>query len=180
MQRIRLAALVLAVGLLAAGVWAAAAVLDQIQRPADFVRTAVPGSVSVTLNQVGAHVVYFETRPAEASDRYSRPDSSLVTVTGPRGSDLQVRPYPAQLRYDYDGALGTAVAVFDTQRTGTHVVSMASSGAAGQMAVGDDLAPGLLTALLPPALTALASLVLAVLLVWAPTRRRPNRQLAHQ
>lgn len=167
MIRLPAAALVLIVGMLVAGVWAVAGTLDQLQRPAEFVRAAAPGSVELELTQVGPHVVYFEvpTGPRNQSDR---PDSSSVIVSDPGGRAVAVRPYPSELSYDWRDRLGTAVAAFDAPRTGTYVISVDGDAPPGILAVGDDLAPDLLRALLPPATAVLATIAVAVLLVAAP------------
>jgi hypothetical protein len=135
-----LAVLMALVGATAAALWAVTAFLDQVQRPEQFARTEAPGVTSVTITQTGSHVVYIE---ATGRARITHAD---VTVTGPEGTDVEVNPYTMDLRYDVPGspgALGTAVAVFDAERTGTYQVGTTAVPAAGPttLAVGDDLAP---------------------------------------
>ena len=96
---------------------------------------------------------------------------------------VTVRPYKLDLRYDVPGrpgVLGTAVAVFDADRTGSYVIrtdaTQALAGdAQAQLAVGDDLAPSTVRAIAIPGLAALLSLVAAITLA-ARTWSRPERR----
>jgi hypothetical protein len=68
---------------------------------------------------------------------------------------VQVRPYALDLRYDVPGApgaLGTAVAVFDADRTGTYWVGTDAVVAGGTttLAIGDDLAPEVIRSVAVP------------------------------
>ena len=55
-----LAVLVAVVGVTTAAVWGVTGVLDQVQQPEGFVRADISTGVSVTLTQVGPHVIYYE------------------------------------------------------------------------------------------------------------------------
>lgn len=170
-----LAALVAVVGVATAAVWGVTGILDQTQAPADFSRADVPGEVSVVLTHVGPHVVYYEgadpTLPA-----------GEVVVTGSDGSRLEVRPYALDLRYDVPGrpgAVGTAIGVFDADRTGAYLVGTRATvtephvqPADAQLAVGDDLAPATVRAIVLPALAALGSVVVAIALAVRTWARR--------
>jgi hypothetical protein len=172
-----LAVLVAIVGTTAAALWAVTGFLDQVQRPEQFARTETPGIASVTITQTGAHVIYLEgAAPVEL-------DAADVTVIGPQGSPVAVRPYALDVRYDVPGApgrVGTAVAVFDADRTGTYQVGTQAI-AAGQtattttLAVGDDLAPELIRTVAVPStigiLVVLAGIGLA-LATWIHDERR--------
>lgn len=153
-----LAAVVAVLGTVVAAVWCGAALVDQVQRPADFARAAAPGSVSVTLTRTGPHLVYAEVPRDEAV-----PDLvDELRVTDPAGDRIDVLMHDVGLQYDVPGGhLATSVAVFDAERTGTYLVTV-DDGAAlptgAHVAVGDDLAPDLLRAVVLPALTALLSL----------------------
>jgi uncharacterized membrane protein len=146
-----LAVLVAVLGATAAAIWAVTGFLDQVQRPEQFARTAVPGVTSVAISQTGSHVIYLEGDapvPLEAAD---------LTVIGPQGAQVQVRPYALDLRYDVPGApgrVGTAVAVFHAARTGTYQVGSdaeaGSRSAAATLAVGDDLAPDVVRSVAVP------------------------------
>lgn len=174
-----LAALVALVGVSTAVVWFATGLLDQTQAPTAFARAGVPGSVSVELTQVGSHVIYLE-----GADPAGVPAAQL-DVTGVDGAAVPVRPYSLDLRYDVPGrpgVLGTAIAVFDADRTGSYTVEtdavvadvvVADRGA--QLAVGDDLAPATVRAVVLPALVALVSVLAACALAvrtWIRRRRR--------
>lgn len=166
------AVLVAVVGVLVATVWIVVGVLDQVQRPPEFSRADLPGTVAVTLTQTGTHVVYVE------ADRETTPDlTGQVVVTDSSGKVLPVRPYGPELRYDApDGLVGTAVGVFDNDRTGTFTVATTAQDLQdvpeARLAVGDDLAPGVLRAIGLPALTALFSVVAGVVLALLTSRRR--------
>ena len=111
-----------------------------MQRPEQFARTEVPGITSVAITQTGSHVVYVEgAEPVELT-------AADLTVIDPKGTPVEVAPYALDLRYDVPGApgqVGTAVAVFDADRTGTYQVGTQAVAAdqSTSLAVGDDLAP---------------------------------------
>lgn len=167
------AAMLAIVGLGAAALWAATGVLDQVQRPETFTRAAAPGPLHVDLTRPGLHVVYVEA----ASDDVARATvvviATSVTVLDPAGSQVPVRPYRKDLTYHHGGAVGKAVAVFDAPEAGTYRLTTIDAPGIPPMAlaVGDDLAPGVVRAIALPALTALATLVLATLLAVATARR---------
>lgn len=169
-----LAVLVAVVGATAAALWAITGFLDQIQRPEQFARTEVPGITSVEITQTGSHVVYVEgTGSVELA-------AADLTVLGPRGTQVEVRPYALDLRYDVPGApgrVGTAVAVFDADRTGTYQVGAQAAAAdhSTSLAVGDDLAPEVIRTVAVP--TAVGVLVLLAgiglaLATWIHDERR--------
>ena len=93
---------------------------------------------------------------------------------------MPVRPYGLDLRYDVpgkQGALGTAIAVFDADRTGSFVIrtDAAVQDAHAQLAVGDDLAPGMARAIAIPGLAVLLSLIAAITLAARTWSRRERR-----
>ena len=99
---------------------------------------------------------------------------------------VPVRPYRLDLRYDVPGkpgVLGTAIAVFDADRTGSVVLRTDATvhtdatvgDAQAQLAVGDDLAPGTVRAIAIPGLAALLSLVAAITLAARTWSRRERR-----
>ncbi len=157
MKATRAATLMAATGLIVCLIWAATALLDQVQKPAEFTRAAVPGQLQVLLTQPGPHVIYREVTPDTA------PPTVTLKVTAPDGSPVPVTTYPADLSYDHEDALFTAVALFSAPRTGTYTVTASDAG--GAIAVGDDLAPDVMRAITLPALTAGAALALAGLLL---------------
>lgn len=171
------ALLVAVVGVLVATVWIVAGVLDQVQRPPEFSRADLPGTVAVTLTQTGTHVVYVEADRAGTPDLIGQIRTDQIIVTGPSGEVLPVRSYGSELRYDApDNLVGTAVGVFDNARTGTFTVATTAQDVQGlpdaRLAVGDDLAPGVVRAIGLPALTALFSVVAGVVLAVLTSRRR--------
>jgi hypothetical protein len=169
-----LAMLIAVVGVITAAVWGVTGVLDQVQRPEAFVRADIPGSLTVPLTQVGSHVIYYEgLEPADLS-------ANQLRVVDAAERDVPVRPYGLDLRYDVPGkpgTLGTAIGVFDAQTTGSFTVRMDATVGEGQakLAVGDDLAPATVRAVVLPGLTALLSVIAAIALAartWSGRERR--------
>jgi hypothetical protein len=169
-----LAVLIAVIGATAAGLWAVTGFLDQVQRPAEFARTEVPGVTSVAITQTGSHVIYLE---GDAPDTL---DAADLIVIGPQGAPVAVRPYALDLSYDVPGApgqVGTAVAVFHAGLTGTYQVGIQAVPAEGttRLAVGDDLAPEVIRTVAVPStigvLVVLAGICLA-LATWIHDRRR--------
>jgi hypothetical protein len=171
--RLAVAAAVAVVGLTASVVWATVGLSDQTRRPAEMVTSTTPGSVTVQISRPGTHVVYLESAVPTAVrdlDPLLGLKSSDLTVAGPDGSVIEVSPYPLDLRYDAprggSGVLGQAIATFRADLPGDYVVSTAIRLADpnARMAVGDDLVPDVLRAVLLPLASAALSLALAVLL----------------
>ncbi len=169
-----LAVLVAVVGVTTAALWGVTGVVDQVQQPEGFVRADVSHSLSVTLTQVGPHVIYYEGADptAVSADQLQVVDAAQQAVP--------VRPYGLDLRYDVPGrpgTLGTAIGVFDADRTGSFVVRTDATvqDAQAQLAVGDDLAPGMVRAIAIPGLAALLSIFAAITLAAGTWSRRERR-----
>ena len=171
-----LAALVAIIGVTTAVVWCVTGILDQTQAPAAFAPAQVPGTVSLVLTQVGQHVVYYE------GDDPTALSAGQLDVTAADGAAIEVRPYAHDLRYDVPhrpGVIGTAIAVFDADRTGSYSIgtkaTVAEPGA--RLAVGDDLAPATVRAIAGPALLAFLSVLAAVagaVHTWTRRNRRSH------
>ena len=171
-----LAALVAIIGVTTAVVWCVTGILDQTQAPAAFAPAQVPGTVSLVLTQVGQHVVYYE------GDDPTALSAGQLDVTAADGAAIEVRPYAHDLRYDVPhrpGVIGTAIAVFDADRTGSYSIgtkaTVAEPGA--RLAVGDDLAPATIRAIAGPALLAFLSVLAAVagaVHTWTRRNRRSH------
>ena len=171
--RLAMAAAVAVLGLTTSIVWAAGALSDQTRRPAEMVTVTTPGSVTVQISRPGTHVVYLESTVPTAARGLGGLvglTPSDLTVTGPDRRTIGVSPYALDLRYDSprgaSGVVGQAVATFDADRPGDYVVTtdVRLADATARIAVGDDLAPGVLRAVLVPLLSAALSLALAMLL----------------
>lgn len=165
------AAVVAAAGLITGSVWAALNVLGLTHRPADFPHASVPGSVVIELAEGEQAVVYVEA-PSASTAR-----TGGVTVHASNGDPVATHPYPGFLQYDVDGEagrLGVAVLYFTAPSAGDHTVTAhadTSAPGATRLVVGEDLAHGLVAAVLPPALLALGMLALAGVLAATPGRR---------
>jgi hypothetical protein len=157
-----LAVLVAVVGATAAALWAVTGFLDQVQRPEEFARTPVPGVTSVEISQAGSHVIYLEGAAPVALD------AADLTVRGPQGAQVEVRPYALDLRYDVPGApgkVGTAVAVFQAERTGTYRVgtrAVSADPTTTTLAVGDDLAPEVIRTVALPSTIGVLSILAGI------------------
>lgn len=168
-----LAVMVAIIGALAAAVWAVTGYLDQIQRPDQFARTEIPGTAAVAITQAGLHVVYVESAgPADLT-------AADLTVIGPSGAPVEARPYTLDLRYDVPGTpgqVGTAVAAFTADRTGTYQVGTQVIATDQQtLAVGDDLAPEVLRTVAVPSTIGIAVVLAGLglaLVTWIRDERR--------
>lgn len=163
-----LAGLVALAGLLGAGAWASLALLAEVDRPAGFERITTPGEGQVRLDEDVTSVVFAE--------QAGPPDPSQITVTGPDGEPVPVRPYRGDLRYDVpgsDGDVATAVAMFVAPSAGTYHVG--STTFDGVLAVGPDLAAGTVRAVTWPSVAALVALAVGVAIaVRAAARHTPG------
>ena len=171
--RLALAAVLAAVGVTASIAWAAVGLSDQTRRPAEMVTTTTPGSVSLEIGRPGTHVVYLESAvPTEVRglDPVLGLSVSDLRVSDAGGTPVQVEPYTHDLRYDAarggSGVIGQAVAVFEAGEPGVYLVSTSAQlgDPTARIAVGDDLAPGVLRAVLLPLLSGVLSLVLGAVL----------------
>ena len=171
--RLALAAVVAITGLTASIAWAAVGLADQTRRPAEMATTTAPGSVSVEIGRPGTHVIYLESAVPTAV-RGLDPALGLTAgdlrVADAEGTPVDVQPYTRDLRYDAarggSGVIGQAVAVFEAGEPGVYLVSTSAQlgDPTARIAIGDDLAPGVLRAVLLPALAGLLTLVLALVL----------------
>jgi len=160
-------------GLLLGLAWSAFALLRMVDRPSDFARTTVPGSVSIQLVRGDRSVIYLE------SDHSTTIAGVAVSVTGPEGETVTMRTIRGEVVYDVpdqDGRRGTAVESFEARTDGTYTVNASSEAAAGNLdiAVGPDLTSDTLWAIAAPGAFFLGSLVLAGILAatpWARSRR---------
>lgn len=164
------AAAVAVLGLAGAGIWAGTALVTEANRPSTFERIAVPGAGTVTLGDGDVRVVYAEG-PAGA------PTVEQISVTGPDDAVVPLRPYRGELQYDVPegtadagGDLGTAVATFAAPSSGMYEVG--STSLAGTLAVGPNLAPGAVRAVLLPTAVGLLGLVAGLVLA-VRTATRP-------
>ncbi len=171
-----LALLVAVVGVVTAMVWGVTGVLDQVQQPEAFTRADISGTLTVNLTQVGPHVIYYE------SDGPTAVSAGQLKVLDAARRTVAVRPYGLDLRYDVpdkQGALGTAVGVFEADRTGSFVIATNATvqDPRAQLAVGDDLAPATTRAIVIPALTALLSIIAAIAIAARTWSRRQRKDL---
>lgn len=113
-------------GLIGAIAWAVFSFLGLEDRLADMPRVTVPGGVSVEVVEPGTLTIFYEDPTAEGGFVVQTTGTSPIgelpvelTVTGPTGEVVPVSLYGRDLRFDYDGRVVTAVAVFDASLAGT-------------------------------------------------------------
>jgi hypothetical protein len=108
-------------------------------------RVSVPGTLTLTITHPTGRVLYYE---GSNSTRLADLD---ITVTGPRGTAMNVSPYKGDLVYEtLDLTQGRAVATFQARTPGQYTVTVAGVDS-GQLTVGDNYAhqtlPGVLVGL---------------------------------
>jgi hypothetical protein len=195
------AAIVAVLGLTAALVWGAVGTSNTLDRVNGFDRLAVPGATTVSVTDPGTLVVYHESaaevaryaeptatgRPATRWDPGTR---TIVTVrypadaptweqlglqvSGPSGAVLPVATYRSSARYDLEpGRAGRAVATFPATTPGPYRVSAARATEAGAtLAVGGDIARGVVLTTLGATVLALMTVLVAVPLAVVTYRAR--------
>jgi hypothetical protein len=195
------AAVVVVLGLTAAFLWGAVGIHTTGDRVDGFARLAVPGATTVSVTDPGTMVIYHESaaevaryatptangRPATRWDPGTR---TLVTVSfpadaptweqlglqvsGPSGAVLPVATYRSSARYDLEpGRAGRAVATFPATTPGPYRVSAARATEAGAtLAVGEDVARGVVLTTLGATVLALMTVLVAVPLAVVTYRAR--------
>jgi hypothetical protein len=201
------AAVVAVLGLTAAFLWGAVGISITRDRVDGFDRLAVPGATTVSVADPGAMVVYHEsaaevagyTGPAAdgpiAATRWDPGTRTTVTVpyagetptwqqlglsvTGPGGAAVPVVTYRSSARYDLEPRrAGRAVATFQATTAGPYRVTAATATEAGAtLAVGQDIARGVVLTRLGSVIlglvTVLTAVPLAVATYHARSRPRP-------
>jgi hypothetical protein len=185
------AAVVAVLGLTAAFVWGAVGISTTQDRVDGFDRLAVPGATTVSVPEPGTMVVYHESaaevaRYAEPTangrpvTRWDPGTRTIVTVpyagdaptwqqlglsvTGPGGVAVPVATYRSSARYDVaPGRAGRAVATFEATTAGPYRVSAPRATEAGAtLAVGEDIARGMVLTTLGATILALVTVLTAV------------------
>lgn len=164
------AAVVIVVGLIAAGIWLAADLAGLATRPEQFARTSLPGSVTLVMAEGATSTLYVESTDPQAAAQVA------VTVRGPDGSTVPATRVAQTVVYDVPkqpGRLGYAGYTVDAAAPGSYVVTGTSAGLDGTatLAVGVDLGKAATRAFLAPAILALGVVVLALVLAATPIAR---------
>ena len=116
----------------AAGIaWGTLATLRTHERAQGLPRTGLPGRLEVRAAAGTSRLIFFE------GEGKPSPEDLGLSVTGPDGSKVPVRPYDLRMDYEIAGWTGTPVASFSASSTGTYAVAAQKSGA-GDIAVGDN------------------------------------------
>jgi hypothetical protein len=195
------AAVVAVLGLTAAFLWGAVGISSTQDRVDGFERLAVPGATTVSVTDPGIMVVYHESaaevaryaepsatgRPATRWDPGTRTVVTVrypsdaptwqqlgLSVTGPGGVAVPVAAYRSSARYDLDpGRAGRAVATFEATTAGPYRVSAARATEAGAtLAVGEDIARGVVLTRLGAVVLGLVTVLTAVLVAGVTYRAR--------
>jgi hypothetical protein len=186
------AAVVAVLGLTAAFLWGAVGIHTTQDRVDSLDRLAVPGATTVSVTDPGTMVIYHEStgevaRYVEptangriAATQWDPGTRTIVTVpyageppawqqlglqvTGPGGVAVPVATYRSSARYDLEpGRAGRAVATFEATTSGPYQVSAAGATEAGAtLAVGDDIARGVVLSRLGATILGLVTVLTAV------------------
>ena len=164
------AALVAALGTLAALAWGAAAFLGWQTHVQEFLRLDHPGVVAISVPDSGTRFIYLE------HDRsIPVPPTPAVSVTGPSGAQVPLSAYPSELRYDVPGdadRLGDAVLTFAADEPGAYSVTVAAMEDGTTVAVGDDLVSRWAPRVVGSIAVLLGGLLLALVIVVVTAARR--------
>jgi hypothetical protein len=195
------AAVVAVLGLTAAFLWGAVGINTTQDRINGFARLAVPGATTVLVTEPGTMVVYHESaaevaryaeptasgRPVTRWDPGTRTTVTVrypsdaptwqqlgLSVTGPGGAAVPVATYRSSARYDVEpGRAGRAVATFEATTAGPYQVSATRATEAGAtLAVGADIARGLVLTRLGAVVLGLVTVLTAVPLAVVTYRAR--------
>ena len=185
------AAIVAALGLMAAFLWGAVGIHTTQDRLDGFDRLTVPGAVTLSVTDPGTMVVYHEsqgevagyadpTANARYATRWDPGTRTIITVpaavdpptwqqlglqvTGPGGAAVPVVTYRSSARYDLEPSrAGRAVATFQATTAGPYQVSTARATEAGAtLAVGQDIARSLVLTRLGAVILGLVTVLVAV------------------
>jgi len=118
---------------------------DSQQQIDSFARVALPGTVTVQVDEPADLVVYYEGRETVGLD------DLVVSITDPVGSTVAVAPYEGELIYETtDLILGRAIASFDATNIGAYEIEVTGVDT-GQVTVGESFSrlalPGVLAGL---------------------------------
>jgi hypothetical protein len=195
------AAVVVVLGLTAAFLWGAVGIHTTADRVDGLARLAVPGATTVSVTDPGTMVIYHESaaevaryatptangRPATRWDPATRTVVSVpyvgdaptweqlgLQVSGPDGAAVPMAAYRSSARYDLEpGRAGRAVATFLATTPGPYRVSAAGATEAGAtLAVGGDIARGVVLTTLGATVLALMTVLVAVPLAVVTYRAR--------
>lgn len=149
---------VAAVGLIAGLVIGITRYQNSQQQIDTFARSALPGTMTVQVDEPGQQVVYYE------GDLGVDLEDLVVDITDPAGATVATAPYGGELIYETtDLTLGRAIATFDATQVGAYEIEV-SGAETGQVTVGESFArlalPGVLAGLAIAAVSLVAGLVL--------------------
>ncbi|HEX7165553.1 MAG TPA: hypothetical protein VF230_01100 [Acidimicrobiales bacterium] len=161
-----LAAVLAVVGVVAGSTLAWNTFLAGQRRVDSFDRVAIPGTMTVEVDEPEGLVVYYE---GDANIGF---DDLTLTVTDPAGRALIARRYSGEMVYEtIDLTKGTAVATFDADLVGTYEVTV-DGVAWGDLVVGESFARRTLPGVLGGLAIVAGSLLAAFVLVTVTFARR--------
>jgi hypothetical protein len=145
-----------ALGIFLAGVaWAVIATVALIGRVDSFPRVPDPGSGVISLTHSGGYLIYYEGPGASSGN----PPAGDVRVRPLSGSAVQsIKAYSSSLTYQFGNHDGIAVASLQIARPGRFLVTAtsATAPAGSDLAVGSNIAGGIVTIALPGVILVLA------------------------
>jgi hypothetical protein len=126
------AAAIVLLGVSTGVAWGALTTLRTHERAQDLPRTGLPGRLEVRAVGGTSTLIFFE------GEGKPSPEDLGLTVTGPDGSPVTVRPYDLGMEYEIAGCTGTPVASFSASSAGTYTVTAQKPSGAGAISVGDN------------------------------------------
>jgi hypothetical protein len=163
------AAIALVITLVLGAIWSVVGLLSAWHAPDDFARTALPGTVQVSVTDPGTQYLYLE-HPGDSA--VPPLDELGVTVTGPRATRVAVSSTDFTVEYDaHAGDVGTAFATFQAAQPGVYAVTGTANQPGTSLAVGGNVADPLAVPLLGSAVLVGVGLVTATALVVLGLRR---------
>lgn len=167
-------------GLIGAIVWGFFGYRGLQDRLADLPRSAVPGQISIQVQEPDTLTVFYEDRAAggafvvqSSGTNTLTPSPVQLSVTGPSGESVPTSPYRRDLRFDYDGRIVTALATIDPSASGIYTIDVSGTvPSTARISVGDVVDFGLIANLAGAIVLFLGSLLaLLVAVVMAAVGR---------
>ncbi len=159
------------VGVAAAIAWGVTSVRTINRHVSAFPSGTVPGSVTVSVSRAGEQMVYYQ------GGHRPEPGALGLTVKGPSGGLVPIKPYALDLRVDVTGGVGKAIATFAAETPGAYSIATTRAAQPGAVIlVGDNIGKSLITRTIGAIGLVLASLLVAaaIIVVVLVKRSRPT------
>ena len=153
--------------------WGVTRTLQTYDHAHSLVRTAIPGKLTLQVDEGASRLVYFEGE--------GRPGLGTLglSVTGPDGSAVPVQAYDAIMKYEIAGWAGTPVGSFPTPERGTYTVTARAPQARGGISVGDNFVRTQALVIVAALAVTMTSFVCGFALLVVIWRQRARNASAH-